>query len=202
MQTHHKILTRQHLTEKLNELSLPRFSVDASEFPLVLVTEESEGVTRMLTYVPFASFEYPEYITKIQAILAWYQHFTDRGSPVNEHALLLRARNQLALLNEHLGHYKAELDAHHTELEFQRRHRRDRLQIDYRRAGATAADAQAQARLDTHDLEMKQVEAQRDRDDVRTLYDTVGQVLNAMAGVARVFDREFEFAGHAGKATY
>lgn len=200
MQEQVKIDTKEELKKLCQDRGLAEFSIPGSEFPVVVVLNKKGEKEQVVTYVSYSAFEHPDFINKIQAILSWYRSFTNNGSPTHQYPLLLRAKSTLAQLNADLGSYKALLDSHYTETIFARRRARDKEYLKMRQLEHTVADARASAQVAMQEYERRQIEAQRSRTQVSTLYDTVLQVLNAMANTIKALEREYNYAGQSSKA--
>lgn len=190
--TNHPVRSPRQLAELLSDRGIEQFEIDTDQYPAVAVISDD----KLVTLIPFNVFEPLDFMGDIRRILDWHTQAVDKGLNANDYGKLLRARSKLAQANEHLGGLKAQVEADYLEAGYERRRKRDNLILIYRGSMAVSV-AEARARTETEAYDVRHVAALKLKVEINTLYDTVGQVLNAMSGERHTLDKELQYAGIA-----
>lgn len=185
---HHKVTSNIQLAELLADHNIDSFSVDKDQYPAIAVISDN----KFITLVPYADFEPIEWMGDIRRVLECHDQIMEKGITANDYDALMKARAKLAACMEWLGQLKASTAKDYMKAGYDRRRKRDSLILVYKDKGMTISLAQAQARTETKAYDDDHSQAYELKIQTETLYDTVRETLNAIAGERHTLENELK----------
>lgn len=186
--THQKVTSNIQLAELLADHNIESFAVDKDQYPAIAVIKDDQ----FITLVPFAEFEPEDWMGDIRRVLEWHDQVMEKGITSNDYDALMKARSKLAFCMEWLGQLKASTAKDYLKAGYDRRRKRDNLKLIYRGQDMTITMAEAKARTETKSYDDDHIAACERKIQVETLYDTVKETLNAMAGERHTLENELK----------
>lgn len=124
---------------------------------------------------------------RLGSIIAWYQSLPSGHNNVQG---LMDARRELSVIGVKLAGYIGQLARESQAAEARRKVRFCAIREEEIKAGASVAGATSKAEAEVADLKMQEADAAGRYSYGRVLYDSVGNVLNSMAGEINFLMRE------------
>lgn len=186
--TNHKVNSNIQLAELMSEHGIESFSIDKEQYPAIVILDDDKFVT----LVSYSEFEPAEWMGDVQRVLEWHDSTMEKGITSNDYDALMKARSKLSRCIEWLGLLKAETANAYVKAGYDRRRKRDNLKIIYMQGSSSVSMAESKARVETESYDNEHAQSLKDKIKTETLYDTVKETLNAMAGEIRTLENELK----------